>query len=105
MRTDAELDALLRADAQAGPADDGFSERLLTRLPARARRSSLRRHRSRLPARAVQLAALTAALAAFGLLWDQGAATASTDALIASLVLLTLVVSWTLPQARLNPWR
>jgi ferric-dicitrate binding protein FerR (iron transport regulator) len=102
MKTDAELDALLLADAQAGPADEGFSERLLARLPARRRRMT---RRSRLPARAAQLAALTAALAAFGLLWSSLPADAGADARSATGVLLLLVIAWTLPQARLNPWR
>lgn len=101
--TDEELDALLRADAQAGPVDGGFGERLLHRLPPRSRAAP---RYSRLPGRAVHLAALSVALCAFGLLWPglslepgtQGAGTACG-------VLLALVVSWTLPQVRLNPWR
>ena len=105
MSTDAELDALLRADAQAGPADDGFSERLLARLPARRRRVKRRSRYGRAPARAAQLAALTAALAAFGLLWTHLPADAGADARSATGVLLLLVITWTLPQARLNPWR
>lgn len=102
MMSDAELDALLRADASAGPPDEGFTDRLLHRLPARRRRRSRPPRRA---AQATQLAALTAALIAFGLLWTQLPGEASTEALSASLVLLTLVIGWTLPQAKLNPWR
>lgn len=108
MISDQELDALLRADAEAGPADAGFGAALLARLPAQRRSRPVRV--SRLPWRVTQLAALSTALLAFGLLWpsllaEAGAGSQALEAGLTGFVLLALIVGWTLPQARLNPWR
>lgn len=108
MISDQELDALLRADAAAGPSDADFGQRLLARLPAQRPRQRVRV--SRLPRRAAQLAALSTALLAFGLLWpsllaEAGSGRQALEAGLTGFVLLALIVGWTLPQARLNPWR
>lgn len=105
---DEELDALLRLDAAAGPEDGDFTQRLLQRLPALRRRASAQR--SRLPWRAVQLAALSTALFGFCLLWPGVAeawlqAQSGSEPALGGAVLLGLAVWWTLPQARSNPWR
>lgn len=105
---DEELDALLRADADAGPEDAGFTQRLLGKLPARRMRAA--QASSRLPRRAVQLAALSTALFGFCLLWPGVAeawmqARSGGEPALGGAVLLALAVWWTLPQARSNPWR
>jgi|GEM_PF-5331586 len=105
---DEELDALLRLDAAAGPGDGDFTQRLMQRLPAQRRRVAGRR--SRLPWRAVQLAALSTALFGFCLLWPGVAdawlrAQSGSEPALGGAVLLALAVWWSLPQARSNPWR
>lgn len=87
---DDDLDTLLRADAGHTPADAGFSQRLLARLPPRRRPPAT----SRLPARAAQLCALsTAALGALLL-------PAGPEAWLPGVCLLGLVLWWSLPQSR-----
>lgn len=105
---DEELDALLRADADAGPADEGFTQRLLARLPGTPPRR--RQAHRRQPWRAVQLTALTSALVGFGLLWPDMAdawlqAQSGGESALGGAVLLALAVWWALPQVRGNPWR
>lgn len=102
---DEDLDALLRADAQSGPDDGGFTLELMARLrPRHAPRIS------RLPQRLVQLLALSTALFGFCLLWPGVAeawvhAQSGGEPALGGLVLLVLAIWWTLPQARSNPWR
>lgn len=105
MLTDDDLDALLRADAAAGPEDQGFSLGVMVRLRGRRQLRP-----SRMPFRVVQLAALSTALFGFCLLWPGVAeawvhAQSGGDLAVAGGVLLALAIGWTLPQARLNPWR
>ena len=84
---DEELDALLRADAALVVPDDGFSSRLLRRLPRRHRRLNP------LPARAAQLLAISLAVLALGGL------PAGSEAVLPALSLLALLLWWSLPQS------
>jgi hypothetical protein len=109
---DAQLDALLRADAQLRPADDGFSTRLLAALPPQLSASAQPR---RAPARrwlpGLQALAQGALVAFLLALWPDLAAAvaqgngAAVEAVLLSVALLGLLSWWTLPQARNALWR
>lgn len=100
---DADLDALLRADATEGPADAGFTERLMGRLPARRR--VVAAASDPLPVRLAQWVAVGAMVFALGWIWPEVAGVWPQhgqlgESLITVAVLLGLVTWWSLPQSR-----
>lgn len=98
---DDALDALLRADAAAGPDDAGFTQRLMARLPARPRETRV----EPLLLRTAQWVAVGAMLCGLGLLWPELSEVWPREgrlgeSLLTGAVLLGLVTWWSLPQSR-----
>lgn len=101
--------------AEPEPADDGFAARVLAALPPQIPPPRpVRRGSTQAAARAAALWALAVVMALLGLLAAQSAAQSATEAAavaeageqaLAGLALLALLVGWSLPQWRLNPWR
>lgn len=100
---DDALDALLRSDAADGPADAGFSDRVMAAVSTRRRAPAARI--DPLPLRAAQWMALGGIVCALGWLWPELSEIWPREgrlgeSLLTVAALLGLVTWWSLPQSK-----